>query len=154
MYSLPSDVSIESIKEKVTYALSMAKCDFVYDLPHWINTEIWERWVRLSWGQKQRLAIAKIFLKDPKIIILDEPTSALDSFSEEAITEAMHNLYAWRTVLIIAHRLQTVKEADEIVVLNYNEKAQSSEVIEHWTHDELVSKEWFYAKMLEVQTGF
>jgi len=123
MYSLPSDVSIESIKEKVDYALKKAKCDFVYDLEKWIDTEIGERWVRLSWWQKQRLAIAKIFLKDPKIIILDEPTSALDSFSEEAITEAMHNLYDWRTVLIIAHRLQTVKEADEIIVLDYNEIA-------------------------------
>lgn len=154
MYSLPSDVSIESIKEKVDYALKKAKCDFVYDLEKWIDTEIGERWVRLSWWQKQRLAIAKIFLKDPKIIILDEPTSALDSFSEEAITEAMHNLYDWRTVLIIAHRLQTVKEADEIIVLDYNEKTQSSEVIEHWTHDGLVNENWFYAKMLEVQTWF
>ena len=74
--------------------------------------------MRLSGGQRQRLAIAKVFLKDPEIVILDEPTSALDSFSEEAITEAMHNLFADRCVIIIAHRLQTVKEADEIIVLD------------------------------------
>ena len=63
------------------------------------------------------MAIAKIFLKDPKVIILDEPTSALDSFSEEQITLAMHNLFKGRTVLIIAHRLQTVKSADDIILL-------------------------------------
>jgi len=62
------------------------------------------------------LAIAKIFLKNPQIILLDEPTSALDSFSEEAITEAMHTLFAGRTVIIVAHRLQTVKQADEILL--------------------------------------
>ncbi|USN55538.1 MAG: ATP-binding cassette domain-containing protein [Candidatus Peribacteria bacterium] len=77
--------------------------------------------MRLSGGQRQRLAIAKIFLKNPEIIILDEPTAALDSFSEEAITEAMHNLFAQRTVIIIAHRLQTVKEADDIIVLEHGQ---------------------------------
>jgi ABC-type multidrug transport system fused ATPase/permease subunit len=73
--------------------------------------------VRLSGGQKQRLAIAKIFLKDPEIILLDEPTSALDSFSEEAITEALDTLFQNRTVIIVAHRLQTVRKADDIIVL-------------------------------------
>ena len=73
--------------------------------------------MKLSGGQKQRLAIAKIFLKNPKIIILDEPTSALDSISEKKITQAMHNLFQERTVLVIAHRLQTVKHADDIVVI-------------------------------------
>jgi ABC-type multidrug transport system fused ATPase/permease subunit len=73
--------------------------------------------VRLSGGQKQRLAIAKIFLKNPEIILLDEPTSALDSFSEERITEALDTLFEGRTVIIIAHRLQTVKRADDIIVI-------------------------------------
>ncbi len=73
--------------------------------------------MRLSGGQKQRLAIAKIFLKNPEIILLDEPTSALDSFSEEKITEALSTLFEKRTVIVIAHRLQTVKKADDIVVL-------------------------------------
>ena len=71
----------------------------------------------LSGGQKQRLAIAKIFLKDPDIILLDEPTSALDSFSEEQITKALHALFHGRTVIVIAHRLQTVKNADDIIVI-------------------------------------
>ena len=73
--------------------------------------------MRLSGGQKQRLAIAKIFLKDPEIILLDEPTSALDSFSEEQITKALDELFRDRTVIVIAHRLQTVKKADEIIVI-------------------------------------
>ncbi len=88
----------------------MSKCEFIYDLPNGIDTEIWERGVKLSWWQRQRLAIAKIMIKNPKIIILDEPTSALDSFSEDKITKAMNNLFKWRTVIVIAHRLQTVKK--------------------------------------------
>ena len=83
-----------------------------------MDTEIGERGIRLSGGQRQRLAIAKIFLKDPKIVLLDEPTSALDSFAEEAVTEAMENLFQRRTVIIIAHRLQTVKHADDIIVID------------------------------------
>ena len=128
--------------------LKQAKCEFVYDLENGLDTEIWERWVRLSWWQKQRLAIAKIFLKDPKIIILDEPTSALDSFSEEQITYAMHNLFKGRTVIIIAHRLQTVKEADDIILL------ENGEIKERWIHKELVKLKWDYNKMLELQSGF
>ena len=128
--------------------LKQAKCEFIYDLKNWINTEIGERWVRLSWWQKQRLAIAKIFLKDPKIIFLDEPTSALDSFSEDQITKAMHNLFKWRTVVIVAHRLQTVKNADEIILI------ENWEIFERWKHDKLVEKWGQYARMLELQSGF
>lgn len=128
--------------------IKLAKCEFIYDFSNWINTEIWERWVRLSWGQKQRLAIAKIFLKDPKIILLDEPTSALDSFSEELITKAMHNLFKWRTIIIIAHRLQTVKNADDIILI------ENWEIKERGIHRELVKKKWIYKKMLDLQSGF
>lgn len=90
--------------------------------------------MKLSGGQKQRLAIAKIFLKNPHIILLDEPTSALDSFSEEKISQAFHNLFEGRTVLIIAHRLQTVKEADVILVL------EGGQVAEQGKHSELVER--------------
>jgi ABC-type multidrug transport system fused ATPase/permease subunit len=120
----------------------------VHDLPNWIDTEIGEHGIRLSGGQRQRLAIAKIFLKDPKIVLLDEPTSSLDSFAEEAVTEAMENLFRNRTVIIIAHRLQTVKHADDIIVIDHGN------VIERGTHDQLVSKGWYYARMLELQSGF
>lgn len=135
-------------KNEIEKVIKLSKCDFIYDLEKWVNTEIWERGVRLSWWQKQRLAIAKIFLKDSKIIILDEPTSALDSFSEEKITKAMHNLFKWRTVIIIAHRLQTVKHADEILLFS------NWKIIEKGTHSELVKLKWKYAEMLKLQSGF
>ncbi len=133
---------------ELTKVIKQAKCEFIYELEDWIQTEIWEKWIRLSWGQRQRLAIAKIFLKDPKIIILDEPTSALDSFSEEQITKAMHNLFTRRTVIIIAHRLQTVKNADKILVL------ENWKVVEEGKHWELVKQKGIYKKMLDLQSGF
>ena len=86
-------------------------------------------------------------MKNPKIIILDEPTSALDSQSEKAITQAMHELFKDRTVLVIAHRLQTVKYADEIIVID------SGKIIERGNHEELVKQKWYYAEMLELQSG-
>lgn len=129
-------------------ALKLAHCDFVFDLENGLDTEIGEKGVRLSGGQKQRLAIAKIFLKDPEIILLDEPTSALDSFSEEHITHALDELFKWRTVIVIAHRLQTVKKADEIIVLEW------WKVSERWDHESLIQKSWIYSKMLELQSGF
>jgi len=142
-----------AIKEKVddkklNKIIRLAKCEFIYDLVDWRETEIGERWVRLSWGQRQRLAIAKIMLKDPKIIILDEPTSALDSFSEEQITKAMKNLFKWRTVVIIAHRLQTVKHADDIILI------ENGEIKERGTHKWLVKLKGQYSKMLELQSWF
>lgn len=140
-----SDIDIE---EQLIKALKLAHCDFVFELEKWLDTEIGERWVRLSWWQKQRLAIAKIFLKDPEIILLDEPTSALDSFSEEAITVALDQLFVGRTVIIVAHRLQTVRKADEIIVLEWGK------IVERGDHNSLVKEWWIYARMLELQSGF
>lgn len=102
----------------------------------------------MSGGQRQRLAIAKLFIKNPKIIILDEPTSALDSFSEEHISKAFEKLFQNKTVLIIAHRLQTVKNADEIIVLD------SGKIIERGTHDSLIQSKGYYYEMLQLQSGF
>lgn len=146
--SFPSPLEGEWEDEKLIEALTLAHCDFVFSLEKGMDTEIGERGVRLSGGQKQRLAIAKIFLKDPEIILLDEPTSALDSFSEEAITLALDSLFEWRTVIIIAHRLQTVKKADDIIVM------EEGKVVERWNHETLVSHGGIYAKMLELQSGF
>ncbi len=143
-----NNVETADLQSLLEEAITLSKCEFIYDFPNWLETEIWEKWIRLSWWQRQRIAIAKIFLKNPEIIILDEPTSALDSFSEEQITKAMHNLFAWRTVIIIAHRLQTVKNADNIFVL------ENGKVVEEWNHEKLVSKEWIYKKMLDLQSGF
>ncbi len=136
------------IDQKLNSALKLAHCNFIFDLEKWLDTEIGERGVRLSGGQKQRLAIAKIFLKDPEIILLDEPTSALDSFSEEAITIALDELFKWRTVIIVAHRLQTVRKADDIIVLEHGK------IAERGNHVELVDKWGIYNKMLELQSGF
>ena len=138
----------DDIEKQLIRALRLAQCDFVFEMEKWLDTEIGERGVRLSGGQKQRLAIAKIFLKDPEIILLDEPTSALDSFSEEKITEALNILFEWRTVIIVAHRLQTVKRADDIIVIEW------WDVVERGNHDTLVAKWWIYNKMLELQSGF
>lgn len=119
--NLVSAAGKECSEEEIRRVLELTHCEFVWELPDALETEIGERGVRLSGGQKQRLAIAKIFLKDPEIVFLDEPTSALDSFSEDKISEAFHNLFANRTVVIVAHRLQTVKEAHEILVLDHGQ---------------------------------
>ena len=140
--------SVEFQESDIREALEKAQAEFVFTLPEWLETEIWERGVKLSGGQKQRLAIAKIFLKNPHIIFLDEPTSALDSFSEEKISQAFHTLFEGRTVLIIAHRLQTVKGADVIMVL------ENWQISEQGKHDELITQWGIYARMLELQSGF
>jgi len=144
---------VYALKEEPNPALlkkiiKAAKCEFLYDFTEWLQTEIWEKGVRLSWWQKQRLAIAKIMLKNPDIILLDEPTSALDSFNEEEISQALNNLFKWKTVIIVAHRLQTVKSADRILLF------EEWKVIEDWTHQSLIRKNWKYKKMLDLQSGF
>jgi len=136
-------------KRQIQDAIESSKCEFIYDFKDGLETQIGEKGVRLSGGQKQRLAIAKLFLKNPHIIFLDEPTSALDSFSEELITKAFTNLFLGRTVVIAAHRLQTVKSADTILVFN-----EGGKIIEQGTHQELIKKKGQYAKMLELQSGF
>lgn len=87
-------------------------------------------------------------LKNPNIILLDEPTSALDSFNEELINIALHNLFKGKTVIVVAHRLQTVKQADQILLL------ESGKVIESGTHEELVQLNKKYKRMLDLQSGF
>ncbi|MCK9272751.1 ABC transporter ATP-binding protein/permease [Candidatus Gracilibacteria bacterium] len=150
-----------TIMENLTYALDYtptqeqldeviknAKCEFILDFEAGFETEIGEKGIKLSGGQKQRLAIAKIMLKNPEIILLDEPTSALDSISEQAITEALHNLFKGKTVIIIAHRLQTVKEADEIIVI------KDGKIFERGNHEELSNLGGEYKMMLDLQTSF
>lgn len=128
--------------------ITLAKCDFIRDFKDGVDTEIGERGVRLSWGQKQRLAIAKIMLKSPEIVLLDEPTSALDSISEQAIAQALHNLFVGRTVVVVAHRLQTVKESDDIIVI------KEGKIFERWTHQQLIKRNGEYKQMLDLQTSF
>ncbi len=145
---IPKDKKESSLSFALSSVISLAKCEFIYDLPQGIHTEIGERWVRLSWGQKQRLAIAKIMLKNPNIILLDEPTSALDSFNEELVTEALNNLFKWKTVIVVAHRLQTVKNSDRILYID------GGKVFEEWNHESLIALWGRYKKMLDLQSGF
>lgn len=141
-------LDIEPKKEIIEKVIQDAKCEFIREFENGLETEIWERWVRLSWGQKQRLAIAKIMLKNPNIILLDEPTSALDSFNEELINIALHNLFKGKTVFVVAHRLQTVKQADRILLF------EQGKLIEDGNHNQLVKLNGQYKKMLDLQSWF
>ncbi len=121
---------------EVERAARMAQCsDFIAALPEGYATQVGERGVKLSGGQRQRLAIARAFLKDPPILILDEATSDLDAESEFLVQQALNELMKGRTVLVIAHRLATVKHADRVVVVH------SGRIAEAGTHDELLAKE-------------
>ena len=99
------------------------------------NTGVGERGVKLSGGQKQRISIARIFLKNPSVLILDEATSALDNATEMMIQQSLDKLAQGRTVIVVAHRLSTVKNADEIVVINRDGIAEKG------THEMLMKKE-------------
>ena len=141
------DDGAEITEDRVKEALQDAQCDFVFQLPDALNTEIGEKGIRLSGGERQRLAIARLFLEKPDIIVLDEPTSALDSFSESKISQALETLSQNKTLIVIAHRLQTVKTADTIVVLGKNT------VLESGNHEDLLEKGGDYAKMVDLQSG-
>ena len=138
----------EPSKQQLDDVIKLSRCEFIRDFKDWMETEIWERWILLSGWQKQRLAIAKIMLKNPDIVLLDEPTAALDSINEEQISIALNNLFKNKTVVVIAHRLQTVKNADKIFFL------EEWKIIEEWTHKELIKLNWKYKKMLDLQSGF
>ena len=126
-------------EDEMRDALKNAKAEFVFDFPDGIDTVIWERWLKLSWGEKQRISIARLFLKNPDILILDEATSALDTTTEKKIDAALKKLMKWKTSIIIAHRLSTIRHADVICVLEKWKLAES------WSYEDLMSKEWkFY----------
>jgi ATP-binding cassette subfamily B protein len=120
--------------------------EFIMRLPDGYDTDIGQRGVKLSGGQKQRLSTARLFLKDPPVIIFDEATSALDSESEKAIQESLAQLTHNRTMLVIAHRLSTIRNAQRIVVLT--EKG----IGEQGTHDELIAQGGAYAYLYNMQS--
>lgn len=118
--------------------------EFIMSTPNGYQTYVGERGVRLSGGQKQRLSIARVFLKNPPLLILDEATSALDNESEHIVQQSLERLAEGRTVLTIAHRLTTIKNADKIVVLTENG------ISEQGTHAELLEKGGIYAKLYNI----
>ncbi len=119
--------------------------DFIARMPDGYDTVVGERGYRLSGGEKQRLAIARVILKDPRILILDEATSHLDSENEALIQSALEPLFHGRTSLVIAHRLSTILAADKILVLD------EGELVEQGTHDELLVKDGLYKALYETQ---
>ena len=119
--------------------------DFIMSLPEGYNTEVGERGVRLSGGQKQRISIARVFLKNPPILILDEATSALDNESERFIQKSLDELAKNRTTLVIAHRLSTFRNADEILVLTPNG------IEERGNHNKLMNQKGVYASLYNMQ---
>ena len=119
--------------------------EFIVDLPEGLDTRVGERGVLLSEGQRQRLAIARALLRDPRILILDEPTSALDARSEHLLKPALANLMRDRTTFVIAHRLATVVGADRILVLD------GGRLVEQGTHAELVAREGVYRDLFRLQ---
>jgi ATP-binding cassette subfamily B protein len=120
--------------------------DFVLRLPDGYDTRVGERGLKLSGGEKQRVAIARTLLKDPRLLILDEATSALDTHTEQEIQSALRNAARGRTTLVIAHRLSTVVEADEIIVL------QDGRIAERGTHGQLIARDGLYAEMWRRQS--
>jgi subfamily B ATP-binding cassette protein MsbA len=138
--------SADATRAQVEAAAQAANADqFIAQLPLGYETLRGERGTRLSGGQRQRIAIARALLRDPPILILDEATSALDTESERLVQQAIDRLMAQRTVLVIAHRLATVRDADEIVVLD------AGRVAERGTHDELFRAGGLYRRLYDLQ---
>ncbi|MBR3693765.1 MAG: ABC transporter ATP-binding protein [Erysipelotrichales bacterium] len=138
---------LDATDEEVIEAAKRANIhEYVMQMPNGYDTHIGERGVRLSGGQKQRLSIARVFLKNPSILILDEATSALDNTTELLIQNALDALCEGRTTIVVAHRLSTVKNADEIAVIN------RGKIIEKGTHEELLQiDEGVYKELYEQQ---
>lgn len=138
--------SPEATDEEVIEAAKNANIhDFICSLPEGYNTYVGERGVKLSGGQKQRISIARVFLKNPPILILDEATSALDNTSELIIQKSLEDLSKGRTTIVVAHRLSTVKNADEIVVLT------DKGIVEKGSHEELMTDKGIYSKLYSAQ---
>lgn len=137
---------LDATEDEIIEAAKRANIhDYIMTLPEGYDTKIGERGVRLSGGQKQRLSIARVFLKNPPILILDEATSALDNTTEILIQQALDELCEGRTTLVVAHRLSTIKNADEIAVVS------DGQITEQGTHDALLALGGTYADLYKLQ---
>jgi subfamily B ATP-binding cassette protein MsbA len=134
----PTEVQIRS-------ALEGAYATFVYDLPHGLETRLGDQGVRFSGGERQRIGLARVLLEDASVLILDEPTSALDSESETYIQKALAKMHGSKTIIVIAHRLATVIQADQMLVID------QGRIVERGTHAELLAKGDAYQKLFESQ---
>ena len=138
----------EASFEQVKMAAEKAEAiDFINSLPHGFDTIIGERGQKLSGGQRQRLALARAILKDPPVLILDEATSAVDNETEAAIQRSMKIVGEGRTMILIAHRLSTVVDAEQIYVID------AGIVSEHGKHSDLIARQGIYSQLWKVQTG-
>lgn len=137
-------------KEEIeNVAIKSHSIDFINNLSNWFDTLVWERWIKLSWWEKQRLSIARAFLKDAPILVLDEATSALDSETEKYLQSSFEELMKWRTTFIIAHRLSTIRKADRIFVF------KRGKIVESGTYRELKNMWWYFKKLIDSQVeGF
>ena len=137
---------LDATDEEIVAAAKRANIhDYIMSLPKGYDTTIGERGVRLSGGQKQRLSIARVFLKNPPILILDEATSALDNTTEILIQNALDELCVGRTTLVVAHRLSTIKNADEIAVVD------DGAIKEQGTHEQLMERHGIYYDLYQLQ---
>jgi ATP-binding cassette, subfamily B (MDR/TAP), member 10 len=144
MYGVNRDVTQEEIEQACRNANAH---DFVADWPNGYDTLVGERGVKLSGGQKQRLAIARALLTNCRILLLDEATSALDAESEHLVQEAIDKAVEGRTVLIVAHRLSTIRRASQIVVMDQHR------IVDVGTHDELLARCSRYVDLIKRQQG-
>jgi ABC-type multidrug transport system fused ATPase/permease subunit len=134
-----------SVEEVIAAAKAANAHDFIMELPRQYETELGERGTQISTGERQRISVARAFLKDAPILILDEPTSSIDSKTEAVILDALDRLMAGRTAFIIAHRLSTIRYSDVILVMNHGR------IVETGTHEELLSRRGMYYQLHEVQ---
>ena len=136
----------DATDEEIANAAKIANAyDFIMQSEHGLDTNIGDRGGRLSGGQRQRVSIARAILKNPPILILDEATSALDTESERLVQDALEKLMKTRTTIAVAHRLSTIKHADEICVLH------EGKIVERGSHEELINKDGYYRKLHDMQ---